>query len=344
LGFALHRGGESAFFYVMTSRSKWFVCTLLFAAGLCLSSQASAQAGKVDFEKDIWPFIQKSCVECHKAPYEENGRVKKPKAGLRLDGAWAFSAGSENGAVIDPGNAEQSELWIRTDLPADDDDFMPPTDKAEPLTVEQKTLLAKWINEGADFGGWIGNVEGKPKNVSNSGDEIPEAETQVVYNKLSEGLEPLSEDSWAAITAAGGRVMPLADTSPLLSVDFRLVGSEADDADAVTVKAIADQVAHLDFSKTAVTDAALATVPDMPRLVRLDLHKTAITDAGLANLQGAENLRYLNLYATEVTDAGLKNLEGLKNLQSIYLWQSKATDKGVKQLQKALPEAKIVFK
>jgi len=316
----------------------------LVAFGFGLAGDASAQGAKVNFEKEIWPFIQKSCVECHKAPYEENGRTRKPKAGLRLDGAWAFTAGSENGAVIEAGKAEESELWIRTDLPPDDDDFMPPTDKAEPLTDAQKALLAKWINEGADFGGWVGNVEGKPKNVSNSGDEIPEAETQTMYNKLNEGLEPLAEDSWAAITEAGGRVMPLADTSSLLSVDFRLVGEDADDADAATVKQIAGHIAHLDFSKTAVTDAALATVPEMPRLVRLDLHKTGVTDAALANLKGAENLRYLNLYATEVSDAGLKNLEGLKNLRSIYLWQSKATDKGVKQLQKALPEAKIVFK
>ena len=328
----------------MISRSSRFLGSSLFALGLCLVNQAAAQGDKVDFETDIWPFIEKSCVECHKAPYEENGKIKKPKAGLRLDGAWAFLAGSENGAIIEAGKSAESEIWIRTDLPADDDDFMPPTDKAEPLTDAQKALLAKWINEGADFGGWVGNVEGKPENVSNSGDESPEAETQVIYNELNKGLEPLAEDSWAAITAAGGRVMPLADTSSLISVDFRLVGGDADDADAATVKAIADHVAHLDFSKTAVTDAALATVPDMPRLVRLDLHKTAVTDAGLANLKGAENLRYLNLYATEVSDAGLKNLEGLKNLRSIYLWQSKATDKGVKALQKALPEAKIVFK
>ena len=104
--------------------------------------QGGAQA--VDFEKEIWPFLNNSCVKCHKAPYEEDGKIKKPKAELRLDGAWAILAGSENGAVLTAGKAEESELWIRCDLPEDDDDYMPPTDKADPLTDEQKDLLAKW--------------------------------------------------------------------------------------------------------------------------------------------------------------------------------------------------------
>ena len=43
--------------------------------------------GVVDFEKEVWPILESRCVECHKAPYELNGLLKKPKAGLRLDGA-----------------------------------------------------------------------------------------------------------------------------------------------------------------------------------------------------------------------------------------------------------------
>jgi hypothetical protein len=317
---------------------------LALLALIASSSVAMAQATKIDFEKQIWPFLNKSCVKCHKAPFEEDGKIKKPKAELRLDGAWAILAGSENGAVLTPGKAEESELWIRCDLPEDDDDYMPPTDKADPLTDEQKDLLAKWINEGSEFGGWVGNLEGKPEDVSNTGIEIPESEIQTVYNELAKDLSPLKEDAWASVTAAGGRVMPLSGESSLLSVDFRLIGEEADDADVAMVKAIGDHVAHLDFSKTAVTDVALEVVGSTPRLVRLDLHKTGIGDAALKNLKGLEHLRYLNLYGTQVGDAGLNQLQGLKSLRNVYIWQSKATEQGVKKLQKALPDAKIIFK
>ncbi len=312
---------------------------------LSLSSSAVwSQDEKVDFEKQLWPILERSCVKCHKAPHEENGRTVKPKAGLRMDGAWAIKMGSENGAVLTPGNAEDSELWWRTDLPEDDDDFMPPTGKADPLSAEEKALFKKWIDQGADFGEWVGNLEGKPKEVSNAGDKMPVSEIQELYQSLGNGLDPLKEEAWKDITSAGGRVMPLAADSPLLSVDFRLVREEADDAKVASISSVGDHIAQLDLSKTAVTDAGLAPVAELPRLVKLNLSETAVSDAALDPVSGLENLRYLNLYGTQVTDAGLKKLAGLKSLENLYLWQSKVTDKGVKQLQKALPDTRISWK
>ena len=49
----------------------------------------------VDFEEEVWPILEERCVECHKAPFEQNGRRKEPKAGLRLDGAGHIMAGSD---------------------------------------------------------------------------------------------------------------------------------------------------------------------------------------------------------------------------------------------------------
>jgi hypothetical protein len=317
---------------------------LAFALATALLPFAASAQDKVNFEKQIWPILERSCVKCHKAPFEENGKTVKPKAGLRFDGAWAIKAGSENGAVLKAGKSAESEMYTRTSLPEDDDDFMPPKDKAEPLSAADKELLKKWIDEGADFGGWQGNLEGKPKEISAAGDKIPVSEIQELYKKLSEGLKAPAEADWKGVTAAGGRVMPLAQNSPLLSVDFRLVREEADDAKIGSIGAIADHIAQLDLSKTSVTDAGLGGVGKLKRLVRLDLNQTKVTDAGIAALKGLENLTYLNLYGTEVTDAGLETLKSMKNLKSLYLWQSKATDQGVKKLQAALPQAKIVWK
>ena len=199
----------------------------LLTAGLGVSH---GQDKKIDFEKQIWPILERSCVKCHKAPFEENGRTIKPKAGLRMDGAWAITMGSENGAVLTPGNAEDSELWWRTDLEEDDDDYMPPTGKADPLTAEEKALFAKWIDQGADFGGWAGNLEGKPKEISNAGEDVPVSEIQELYQALGEGIAAPKEADWKGVADAGGRVMPLSKESPLLSVDFRLAREAADDA------------------------------------------------------------------------------------------------------------------
>lgn len=135
---------------------------LLVLSGCLAVSQAQDGDGKVDFAKDVYPFIEKSCVDCHKAPYIKEGRTRptKPKSDLRFDAAFGIVAGGETGAVIVPGKPEDSPMLQRTVLDEDHDDFMPP--KGDVLTEEQKKILEKWIKEGADFGSWKGNEEGKP--------------------------------------------------------------------------------------------------------------------------------------------------------------------------------------
>lgn len=149
----------------------------------------SATAAPVKFETEILPFLEKKCVECHSAPHaDKNGKIIKPKAGLRMDAAWAIKAGSEDGAVLVAGKPPESELFLRVTLPTDDDDFMPPSGKADPLTPEETELFKRWIEEGADFGDWHGNLEGKPATVSNTGDVVPTSEIQEVYKRLATGL------------------------------------------------------------------------------------------------------------------------------------------------------------
>jgi hypothetical protein len=50
-------------------------------------------------------------------------------------------------------------MYTRVILGLSDDDHMPPEDKADQLTDEQKELLKKWIAAGADFGDWEGATE-----------------------------------------------------------------------------------------------------------------------------------------------------------------------------------------
>lgn len=305
-------------------------------------------AAPVGFESEILPILEKKCVECHRAPHEDkNGKIVKPKAGLRLDGAWAILAGSENGAVLKAGDAAKSELYVRVTLPPEDDDFMPPRGKADPLTAAELDLFQRWINEGTSFGDWEGNTEGKPETPAappadaKSGQSAPPSETQRLYHRLSEGLAPVDEAAQETVTAAGGRVLPLARTSPLLSVDFRLTAAETNDEAILSARGLAANIAHLDLSRTAATDAALALVRDTPRLVRLDLSNTGIGDAGLEHLSGLKELRYLNLHGTAVTDAGLEHLHSLESLDAVYLWRSGATEAGAKKLRNALPHARI---
>jgi mono/diheme cytochrome c family protein len=88
----------------------------------------------------IAPIFESKCVSCHGAA--------KSKAALRFDSFAAVMKGSENGAVLKPGNAAKSLILQRTLLPADSDDHMPPSGKPQ-LTANEITLLKWWIEAGA---------------------------------------------------------------------------------------------------------------------------------------------------------------------------------------------------
>lgn len=298
----------------------------------------------VEFEKDILPVFEAKCVECHRAPYEENGRTKKPKAGLRMDAAWAILAGSENGSVLKAGDPGKSELYYRVTLPHDDDDFMPPSGKADPLTDEELALFKTWIEEGAGFGDWVGSLEGKPAEVGAPDSKVPVSEIQEVYQRIAESLPELDEATWAPVSGAGARVARLSAGSPLVSVDFRLSPEKATPEAIGSIAVIAPHVAELDLSRTEVPGESLSILKETPNLVRLNLSQTSVGDDDLAHIKGLKDLRYLNLYGSEVTDAGLKHLHSLPNLEAVYLWQSKATPKGAGALEKALPNAKVNLK
>ena len=107
-----------------------------FAAG-----RAAAQ--EPDFKKDIAPILEGSCLKCHNAT-KANGK-------LNMSTKDTFMKGGENGKIIDTAKADESKMIKALLLPADDDDAMPPTDKAPHPTAAQIDTLKKWIAAGAKW-------------------------------------------------------------------------------------------------------------------------------------------------------------------------------------------------
>lgn len=103
----------------------------------------------VSFEKYIWPIIVASCVECHNHEEQEGE--------LRLDTKEYILEGGEFGPVFEPGSIEDSTFYELIVLPVDDTDFMPA--KNDPLPDYQIELIKRWIEEGCDFGDWVGQAE-----------------------------------------------------------------------------------------------------------------------------------------------------------------------------------------
>jgi hypothetical protein len=295
----------------------------------------------VDFAKQILPVLEKKCLDCHKAPHEEDGRVKKPKGGLRLDAAWAMLKGGETGPALVPGDVAKSYLLEVVSLPKDDDMFMPP--KGDPLTVDEIQLLKEWIAGGADFGGWKGNLEGAPpESAVPSKPAAPKVrEHDLLFAELEKDLKPAPAEAIEVAKAAGAQVSPLKVDGALLRVDFLTGVSRCNDENVAALAGLKEQLVRLDLGRTVITDASLQSLAGFPRLIALDLRQTAVTDAGLAALKDLPRLQTLNLFGTGITDAGLKQLAELPSLKQVYLFQTKATPAGLKQLAAARPGLQV---
>jgi len=103
-------------------------------------AQSSHTKADVSFSEDVTPILEGKCVICHGGP-DENGAINKEME-LDLTSYDALMVGSEFGSIVEPGNAEDSVLWMMIevgDMPQD----------GEPLTMEELEVIKTWIAEGA---------------------------------------------------------------------------------------------------------------------------------------------------------------------------------------------------
>ncbi|MEW6401882.1 MAG: DUF2231 domain-containing protein [Chloroflexota bacterium] len=88
----------------------------------------------VSFASEIAPILKSRCLNCHGG--------QKTEEGLDVSSYEALMAGSENGAVIIPGDAENSLLGqtlIEREMPK----------RGPKLSPEQAQTIIDWINQGA---------------------------------------------------------------------------------------------------------------------------------------------------------------------------------------------------
>ncbi len=119
---------------------------------------------EIDFETQILPILKNRCFSCHSAPTADpSGTIRKLKGGVQLDSVEGIET-SLHGEVIVAGASEDSLLYQRITLPEGDTGIMPPSDESEHLSKKEIDLIRKWIDNGADYGKWVGNQsESKPQ-------------------------------------------------------------------------------------------------------------------------------------------------------------------------------------
>ena len=102
-----------------------------------LSQCLSLAAKEVLFGRDVFPILQRSCIECHGA--------QDQKGGLRMDRKSDFL----KSAVVTAGEVTGSELFRRINLPQEHEDVMP--NRGDLLKRRDIETIRQWINAGAKW-------------------------------------------------------------------------------------------------------------------------------------------------------------------------------------------------
>ena len=107
------------------------------------AKQPSPAPTIIDFDHDIRPIFESSCLRCH--------GPEKPRHRFRLDNLESALKGGDDGVDIVPGRSAESPLWQRVSS-TDEELQMPPPGTEDPLTPAQTERLRAWIDQGANWG------------------------------------------------------------------------------------------------------------------------------------------------------------------------------------------------
>ena len=259
----------------------------------CLSSGSLLlKAETASFSHDIIPVLEKNCTSCH--------GLKKQKAGLRLDTYNLILQGSENGAIIKLGNAQDSELYRRLNLNPNDEEFMPAGGKP-PLKPYEIELIKQWI------------IAKNPETstFSFSKPNLP----AVIEQKAAPDYRPKLREALALAEKLRIKLVPRS----LIPTDGLILRTASNpkrctDETLAQLAPFSDLIVEAELSRTLITDKGLNTVRHFKNLQSLDIAFTRVTNQSIEPILELKALKKLNVSGTHITEPALKRLSGIDHL------------------------------
>ena len=156
----------------------WVGCGQMREGDPALASEVPQQ---IDFNFHVRPILADRCYKCH-GP-DDNTR----EADLRLDQESSAFAKLESGKrAIARGSLRRSEAWQRI-VSADAEYQMPPPESHLELSAAEKAIIAKWIEDGAEWEEhWAFSKPVKP--------QVPELERANVENEIDGFIQKKLEE------------------------------------------------------------------------------------------------------------------------------------------------------
>lgn len=279
------------------------------------------------FRDIVQPILQHKCADCHNS--------NKMKGELSLQNFAQITKGGKHGVVVVNGKPAESELIKRVLLDPSDKKFMP-TDGKPPLTKDETTLLAWWIEHSLQEDDQTVVSISPPdeimeiiKNYFGAGSQSVAAAVPSKVNTTIQLTAPvLQADALQQLTNAGFVIKQIHYNPDLLDVTLP-AGTKEAKSKLSLLSSVKENIVWLNISGNELTDQDLAPVASFTNLHRLRVDNNPITELGLQHIKTLQHLESINLCFTSIEPAALQTLELIPTLKSVYVWGTKLPQKDI---------------
>jgi len=277
------------------------------------------------YEKAIAPILAQKCVSCH--------GPDKVKGQLQLQSPELIIKGGKNGSILNGIQNEEAQILQRIHLPNADEKHMPPDGKLQ-LTLEELTLLTKWVKAGGNF----------TKKISELAKTDSLAILAMAYKAPTKGsgdnknnAPDLKQYNSSYLT-----VNYLFNGSEEIAVNF-FQGSFYKIEQLKNLEKIKDKIVSLNMQGMPITKEDLAIIVQFTHLKKLNLNYTNLKMGDLEAVKSINSLTNLSICGIEVNQNSLKTLLDKAPFTEVHIWTNHSSEKEFQQLSASNKKVKIII-
>ncbi len=271
-------------------------------------------------------IIDQRCIKCHNS--------NKKKGELLMTSVTDLLKGGESGAVIIPGNAEESELIARLHLPDADEKHMPPEGEKN-LTASEIQILERWIALGASDTLQLSHLDNSEPLVA-----LIDALKQPKKAQKWKDLPPITDEQIAQLSSDYVTIKRIANAINALSVNMYMPPEYTPEM-VQGLQPLAENIVTLDVSGLPLGSLEMNTIASFKNLEWLEVDRTPITDKETDTLKALSKLSTLKIYDTNIGDKSLLTFKQAKNLKQIYLWKTAVSPAALEKFKLEKPSVLV---
>ena len=289
-----------------------------------VSDNVNADSTLTVYEKAIAPILEQKCISCH--------GTEKVKGNLQLTSPDLIIKGGKNGNLLNSINNKEALLIQRIHLPNTDEKHMPPDGKIQ-LTLEELTLLNRWVKAGGDF----------KKKINEMAKTDSLALLAIAYKAPKKG-EDNSKGNAPDLKAYNTSYCTVNYSyygSDEIFVDF-FQGAFYKTASLKNLEPLKEKITSLNMQSMPLTKEDLAIIISFPNLRKLNLNYTKLSLNDLTPLKSLMKLKNISICGMELNPTSLASFIDKAPFTQIQIWNNKTNEKEYASLAANNKKIKII--